>query len=153
MNALDITILLILIATATLGMSVGIVRFFFACLSLTLGIYLARLFHVPLGRELCELFRKLSPTVGAAAASFIIFFFATVIIFQVGLGILRMLQTLKMRWLDRLLGGLVALAVGWMAGGFLIKLLMLSTRPVIKAVVAGSFLKPYILLPFQLLAM
>ncbi len=153
MNILDIILAIILVTCAAVGIGVGIVRFFFACFSLATGIYLAKLFYKPLGAELCELFDKLPPASATAAASFIIFFFSTIIIFQVGLALLKMMQALKVRWLDRLLGGLIMMVVAWGACGFLIKLLTLSSKPAMQSLLKGSFLQQYILLPLEFLGL
>ena len=151
MNILDIAIMLILIACATMGIFVGMVRFFFACFSLAVGVYLAQLFYKPLGQELAQLFEKLPPNYAAGAAAFMVFFFTTIVIFQVGLALLRLMQALKVRWLDRLLGGLIMIIVGWGACGFLVKLLMVSQKPLVVSLVKGSFLREFILLPFKYL--
>jgi len=153
MNILDIILSIILVTCAAVGIGVGIVRFFFACFSLAAGIYLARLFYKPLGNELCELFDKLPPGSSLAIASFIVFFFSTIVIFQVGLFLLKLMQTLRVRWLDRLLGGLIMIVVAWGACGFLIKLLSLSGKPAMKSLLNGSFLQEYILLPLKYLGM
>ena len=130
--------MLILIGCATGGIALGLIRFFFACLSLTLGVYLARSFYLPVAEGLSELFEKLPPHFSRPVACFIIFFFSTIVIFQLGLGLLKIMQNMKVRWLDRLLGGVLMLVIGWGASGFMIRLLELWDRPVVQKIVRES---------------
>lgn len=113
MNSLDIAIVIICLIFAVSGLSKGLIRAAFSLAALCLGLYGAFSFHDEISKELSAYLKneQINTLISFAALFFAIY----IPLFLVGTGIRKVVKSIKLGWLDRILGivfgGLKGMAV------------------------------------------
>jgi membrane protein required for colicin V production len=111
MNAVDIAILVILIAFLIKGLVRGLLKEFCSLIGLLGGAVLAFIFHAPLADLLAQSLRI--PSAVAAVVAFLAIFLTTILFFAVlGYLLSRFVKLLFLGGLNRLAGGFFGLAQG-----------------------------------------
>ncbi len=142
MNVIDLLILAVTLAGATLGVIKGISRILLAALGLICGIILAASLHQPAARLLERLVsgQSLRNSIG-----FVLVFLITWIVFLLlGFLVSRLLRKTGLRWLDKAVGG----GVGFGAAVvllFYVLILLTALLPVNSPLLAQSRLSPVLL--------
>ncbi len=143
MNSLDIAIIIICFIFALSGLSKGLIRAAFSLAALCMSLYGAFSFHDELGT-------KLSPYINNqqlnTALSFAALFFAIYIpLFLGGKGIRKIIKSIKLGWLDRILGivfgGLKGLAVCCVGVVMLVSFLPPKTQVITQSTLAPRLIE------------
>jgi membrane protein required for colicin V production len=142
MNIIDLLILVVILAGATLGAVKGISRILLAALGLVCGIVTAARLHLTAARLMESLVENdpLRRSLGFA----LVFLLTWLIFLLLGQLISGLLRRTGLKWLDRTVGGAVGLGA---AALFLFFILILLTAllPVNSPLLTGSRLSPHLL--------
>ena len=143
MNGLDVAIVVVAVLGAFYGLGRGVLRMATSVVSLGAAFYLASLYYPRVG-DVAARALHLSPPV-AAVVGFVIVFFAVFIVVEVaGSIVARLIRTVHLSWIDRLIGAAAGGALTLLMAGFA---LMLATAvlPAQAPLLRNSVLAPRVL--------
>jgi len=143
MNGLDYAIITVIGLGAIYGLSRGALRMITSLLSLVGGLYAASLYHQAAANVAGREFGANSTTahILGYVAVFVLVFLAIEI---VGHAVIRLIQLVRMGWIDRLIGGATGAAVAGIVLGFAI-MAMMVLLPARAEILKDSTLAPDLL--------
>ncbi len=150
MNGLDFVILAVLGIGALYGLSRGALRMLTSVVSLTAALYFASIYYTEAG-SIAHHQLSVSPTVGDVVGYITVFALVFIAIESVGAMVNRILHTIHLRWMDRLAGGAVGLAIAAALMGLGL-MLMTALLPADAALLRASQMAPQVLGYTQALA-
>jgi len=142
MNIIDLLILVVMLAGATLGALKGISRILLATLGLVCGIVTAARLHQPAARLLESLVD--GPSLRRSLGFALVFLCTWLLFLLLGHLVSGLLRRTGLRWLDRTVGGAVGLGTAAVLL-FFILILLTALLPVNSTLLTGSRLSPYLL--------
>lgn len=120
-NWLDIILGILIIVTLVRGLWVGLSRAIASFAGVLLGFWFAIQFYYVISQKIIPFIRN---ELWASVVSFLaLFFFVYTAFFILGIIIHSLLKALRLRWMDRLMGGVVGFAKGLLLSGIIIFLL------------------------------
>jgi len=142
MNALDIGLVIVVAAFAVYGAVKGLVRLALGSVAIGSGVFLACWYHAPVEAMLAGWIHDGEVRVFLAFGGI---FLATIVAFAILIWfITKTLEAVNLRWIDRLSGALVGLAIATLLiGAALVPLI--AFLPPDSTLVSGSRISPYIL--------
>jgi membrane protein required for colicin V production len=123
MNGLDVAIVVVAVLGAFYGLGRGVLRMATSLISLGAALYLASLYYLRVG-GLAAGELHLSPPVAAVIGFVVVFFAVFVAVELAGSIVARLIRTVHLSWIDRLLGAAAGCALTLVIAGFA---LMLAT--------------------------
>jgi membrane protein required for colicin V production len=138
MNYLDITIIIILGASAIYSIIKGFIRDAFSLLAVILGIVAALLFY-PTGAKMLDGLIT-SPQIANIVSFAVIFLAVSIIVSIVGMLISKMIKTADLSFYDRVAGGVFGLIKGYI----LVAVLVIILTTLFPTSVESSRIAPYI---------
>jgi membrane protein required for colicin V production len=143
MNGLDYATIMVIGLGAIYGLSRGALRMITSLLSLVGGLYAASLYHEAAARVAGREFGAESTTahILGYVAVFVLVFLAIEII---GNAVIRIVQLVRMGWIDRLIGGAAGAAIAGITLGFAI-MAMMVLLPARAEIIKDSTLAPDLL--------
>lgn len=145
LTGLDLVMTFFLAAVAFVGILLGLTRM--GLLTLTFVVLGTA---IRLGSPVLAPFLErwiLSYHLRILAGAFLIVLVCSVLLYKFGKILLRARQRLKLVWLDRLLGGSLSLALGWLVLALALGLLLRVPAAGLHEVIQASTLAPLILKP------
>ncbi len=141
MNALDVAAILIIVVSAAAALRRGLASELLSLASVILGLVLAVLFY-PRAAILFLQFHLSAPL--AAFFGFLSIFLLAIVLGSLAVALVdRVIRTLHLKWLDRLLGGVFGLIRGWLI--VVVIFLALTSFPVERHWVEGAKTAPFFL--------
>jgi membrane protein required for colicin V production len=138
MNYLDITIIIILGASAIYSIIKGFIRDAFSLLAVILGIVAALLFY-PAGAKMLEGLIT-GPQIANIVSFAVIFLAGSIVVSVVGMLISKMIKGADLSFYDRVAGGVFGLIKGYI----LVAVLVIIVTTLFPASITSSRLAPYI---------
>jgi membrane protein required for colicin V production len=145
MNWLDLVILVLLIISAIAGLVSGLIKSLFSLAGLILGVVLAGRFYVALAENL----GFISNDNGARIVAFIIIFVGVMIIAAIlGVFFTKLVSTILLGWLNRLLGAFFSVILGAIFIGAILAVWVKFAGP--NSAITGSVIASFLLDRFPL---
>ncbi len=143
MNGLDVAIVVVGGLGVLSGLGRGLLRMISSIVALAAAIYFASVYY-PAARELTLKYLPVTPTVAAVIGYAIVFLIVLLIVQTAGALLMRLVQTVNLGWIDRLLGGAAGGAIAVAVMG-LILMLLTAALPTDTALLKQSQLAPPVL--------
>jgi len=143
MNWLDVTIIVIMLSLAIVGLRNGLIRSLSTAVGIVAGIVVARRYYEVFFEDLLPIVNN---ETGAKMVVFVLIFLAVLIITSfVGSGLRKVVSVLFLGWLDTAIGGILGLAVAASILGVALSLLGASDAFGISGPIKDSTLAPFLM--------
>jgi len=143
MNGLDIAIVVVVGLGVLWGLGRGVLRMATSIVALAAGIYFASIYY-PAARDFAQSHLPIGPTAAAVIGYAVVFLLVFGVIQTTGSILIRLVHTVSLGWIDRLLGGAAGGAIAIAVAGLALMLLT-AILPADAALISQSKLAPRVL--------
>ncbi len=143
MNGLDVAILVLAGLGVLWGLRRGVLRMATSIVALAAGIYFASIYY-PAVRDFALSHLPIGPTAAAVIGYALVFLLVFGVIQSAGGVLIRLVHTVSLGWIDRLLGGVVGGAIALAIAG-LVLMVLTAVLPADAALLSQSKLAPRVL--------
>jgi membrane protein required for colicin V production len=143
MNGLDVAIVVVAGLGVLWGLARGVLRMATSIVALAAGVYFASIYY-PAARDFALRHLPVGPTTAAVIGYAGVFLLVFIVIQTIGSVLVRLVRTVSLGWIDRLLGGAAGGAIAITVAGFALMLLT-AVLPADTALISQSQLAPHVL--------
>jgi membrane protein required for colicin V production len=143
MNGLDVAIAVVAGLGILWGLSRGVLRMATSIVALAAAVYFASIYY-PAVRDVALSHLPIGPTAAAVIGYALVFLLVFAVIQTIGSILIRLVHTVSLGWIDRLLGGAAGGAIAIAVAGFALMLLT-AILPADAALLSQSRLAPRVL--------